>query len=84
MPLPLDPAYQPYLRSMTPRAHLSVLAVCPCSRARLRDLIWAVDRRSDSQFSPVPLRVAVLLKRPSGFENQLAVLSFSVQTPKLL
>jgi hypothetical protein len=75
-PLPLGPTYQPYLGSLTPRAHLSALAARPRPRVHLRDLIWAIDRRSDDQFSPVPLRVVVLLKRPSDFWESTSRPSF--------
>jgi hypothetical protein len=43
------------------------LSACPHPRSLF--LIWAVDRRSEGPYSPVPLRVAVLRKRPSGFRE---------------
>jgi hypothetical protein len=69
VPLLLGPVCQPYLRSLTPRAHLSALAARPRPRARLRDLINVVDRRSNGKYSPVPLHVVKLLKNPSVFQE---------------
>jgi hypothetical protein len=56
-PLPLGPVRQSYLRSLTPRVHLSALAVRPRTRARLHDLISAIDLRYDGWDGPIPLRM---------------------------
>jgi hypothetical protein len=66
-PLLMGPACQPCPRSLTPRAHLSALAVRP--RAQLRDLISVVRSWSCGPDYPIPLRVAVLRKRSSGFRE---------------
>jgi hypothetical protein len=66
--LSLGPARQSYLRSLTPRAHLSALVAYPRARPPA-DLFSAVHFRSDGQYSLVPLRMVKLLKKPSVFQE---------------
>jgi hypothetical protein len=59
------------------RPRLSVLAACQRPRARPRDLLLAVDMRSDGRDGPIPLRVYFCLRDPQVLENQPIVLCFS-------
>jgi hypothetical protein len=64
-PLPLGSTCQPRPGSLTPQAHLLALAARPRQRARLRDLISAICSGLCNSNYPIPLRVAVLRKKPS-------------------
>jgi hypothetical protein len=84
-PVPLGPFYQFDLRpshppnplARGPDASATRLTLAPpvrsprSARPRPRSLflIWAIYKRSDGQYSPVPLRMVKLLKKPSVFRE---------------